>query len=89
MSSEMRFDTDVVSLVAGPEKRVFAVHRAIIEKSTFFMACLDHSFKESQTKTIQLPEDAPEVMTHVIDHLYGATLELQLSSQGKRAATTA
>ena len=81
MASMSRFSENLVKIVVGPDRHVFMIHEETTRHSGFLKACLEHPFRESATRTIELPEDLPEAISHVINHLYGAKLELKLSTR--------
>lgn len=52
-------------------ERTWAVHKAVIcSRSGFFDGACSHPFKESATGTIDLSEDDPEAVEHMINYFY-------------------
>ncbi|KAJ9603701.1 hypothetical protein H2200_011887 [Cladophialophora chaetospira] len=64
--------TEVVSVIVGKEEPQVKhlVHESILRKCPFFGKCLDSGMKESQDKTIRLPEDSPAAIDVLIHWLY-------------------
>ncbi|KAK7415696.1 hypothetical protein QQX98_005731 [Neonectria punicea] len=60
--------SDMTILCGGHE---FKAHRAIVcTQSSFFDGAFSTSFKEAASKTIELPEDDPEVIKRFLEFLY-------------------
>ncbi|KAK7432412.1 Kelch-like protein 10 [Neonectria magnoliae] len=60
--------SDMTILCRGHE---FKAHRAIVcTQSSFFDGAFSTSFKEAASKTIELPEDDPEVVKRFLEFLY-------------------
>ena len=52
-------DPQIVTLVAGSEKRQFSVHRGLLcHYSPYFQAALNGRFREAQTKSLELEDDS-------------------------------
>lgn len=60
----------IVTLVVGCDKRLFACHQEILSFSPFFAAALKDNFYESFAKTIELPDEEPEIFSSVLEYLY-------------------
>ena len=60
----------IITLCIGPEQRLFAGHEDILCRSPFFEAACKGQFYESNTRRINLPEEAPEVLSAVLEYLY-------------------
>lgn len=68
--------SETFKLVVGLKKKEFTVHKkTLITTSDFFKACCDgHDWKESNTKTIELPEEDPEAVSTYLSFLYTGEL---------------
>lgn len=75
-SVDYHFDNgDFVTLVVGPEKHELLSHANFIAReSVFFKTALKKEWREGQTRTIYLPDDEHETVTHYLRFLYGKTL---------------
>ncbi|MCJ1379094.1 hypothetical protein MMC17_002194 [Xylographa soralifera] len=63
--------TDVATLVVGPEKQVFKMHKELLcSVSPYFKAALEGDFKEAQEQKIELAEDDPETIEYFQLWLY-------------------
>ena len=60
----------IITLVVGPDARLFACHEEILTISPFFAAICRGQFLESSTKRVTLPEEIPEVFSSVLEYLY-------------------
>jgi hypothetical protein len=60
----------IVTLVVGPEHRLFAAHEDVLCHSPFFAAALKEQFFESTAKRIDLPDEEPQVLSCVLEYLY-------------------
>ena len=60
-----------VTLLVGPEKTVFTMHKGLLcAVSSYFKAALEGDFKEAQEQTIELSEDDPQAMKYFQLWLY-------------------
>ena len=69
-ASASPFDSEIFVLVVGTQKKRFRAHSAYLSQSPVFDAMCHHSFKESKTHQIDLPEDDPEVFSLILKYLY-------------------
>ena len=60
----------IITLVVGPDARLFACHEDILVRSPFFAAICRGQFLESTSKRVCLPEEIPEVFSSVLEYLY-------------------
>lgn len=60
----------IVTLVVGPDQRLFAAHEDVLSSSPFFQAACRGQFLESHAKRIYLPEESPEILSSVLEFLY-------------------
>jgi BTB/POZ domain len=60
----------IVTLVVGPDQRLFAAHEDVLAHSQFFQAACRSQFLESHAKRINLPEESPEILSSVLEYLY-------------------
>jgi hypothetical protein len=62
---------DLVTLLVGPEQKKMVVHGTYLARtSDFFKAALKKEWTEGQTRTINLPEECPEIMAHYLSYTY-------------------
>ena len=75
-SVDYHFDKgDSVTLVVGSEKQELLVHaNYIARESNFFKTALKKEWREGQTRTIPLPADEYETVTHYLRYLYSEKL---------------
>ncbi|KAL8965969.1 MAG: hypothetical protein Q9183_003593, partial [Haloplaca sp. 2 TL-2023] len=64
------FDSEIFVLVVGTQKKRFRAHSAYLGQSPVFDAMCRHSFTESKTHQIDLPEDDPHVFSLILKYLY-------------------
>ncbi|KAL9116102.1 MAG: hypothetical protein Q9227_000471 [Pyrenula ochraceoflavens] len=62
--------SQIVTLVVGPEQRLFAAHEDVLSLSPFFQAALKGQFLESSTKKVVLPEEEPVILSAVLEYMY-------------------
>jgi len=60
----------IITLVVGPDQRLFAAHEDVLSHSPFFAAALKEQFFESTAKRIDLPDEEPQVLSCVLEYLY-------------------
>ena len=60
----------IITLVVGPDQRLFAAHEDVLCNSPFFHAACRGQFFESNAKRISLPEEIPEILSSVLEFLY-------------------
>ena len=60
----------IITLVVGPEQRLFAAHEDILCRSSFFQTACRGQFFESHAKKIALPDESPEILSCVLEYLY-------------------
>lgn len=78
-----------LTIKCGPRR--YAVHRAIIcSRSGFFDGAVSHPFRESITGEIDLSEDEPEAVEHMVNYFYHLDyLKTKRSSRSSRASSSA
>ena len=74
----------IVTLVVGPEARLFACHESVLSASPFFAAICRGQFLESNTKRVTLLEETPEVFSSVLEYLYKGDYYPRLLHNKKR-----
>jgi hypothetical protein len=63
---------DLVTLLVGPdEHKLLAFGHQLSENSEFFKSALKDDWVEGQTRTVKLPEDDEEQITHYLDFMHG------------------
>ncbi|RAH49194.1 uncharacterized protein BO95DRAFT_354897, partial [Aspergillus brunneoviolaceus CBS 621.78] len=61
----------VVSLIVGPDHRLFVAHEDVLSRATFFDAMLRDQFIESNlNKVVALPDEDPEILSCILEFLY-------------------
>lgn len=63
-------NSPIVTLVVGPEQRIFAAHENVLAKSPFFSTVLRKQYMESSGKRLALPDEDPEVLSSILEYLY-------------------
>lgn len=72
-----------VDIVVGAEKEVFSVHEALVgASSSFFDKAMASDWKESQQRTIHLPDDESEIFALYVHWLYYGTLPVFCDEPG-------
>ncbi|KAL8751310.1 MAG: hypothetical protein Q9184_006112 [Pyrenodesmia sp. 2 TL-2023] len=76
------FRGEVVTVLVGPEKEAFHVHKTLLmSKSAFFRGAFECGFKEAINKTLTLDEDDPDCFSRYILWVYNQVLEPIRSSR--------
>jgi hypothetical protein len=66
---------NAITLLVGPEQQKLVVHVGYITRtSAFFAAALKKEWAEGQTRTVELHEEAPEMMAQYLDWVYTSKL---------------
>ena len=60
----------IVTIVCGPEQRLFAAHEDVLCHSPFFAAACRGQFQEAHSRRIDLPDESPEIFSSVLEYLY-------------------
>jgi hypothetical protein len=60
----------IVSIVVGPDQRLFAAHEDVLCHSPFFAEALRGQFFESTNRRIDLPTEEPEIFSCILEYLY-------------------
>jgi hypothetical protein len=60
----------IVTMVVGPDQRLFAAHEDVLCHSPFFAHALRDQFFESTNRRIVLPAEEPEIFSCVLEYLY-------------------
>lgn len=60
----------IVTIVVGPDQRLFAAHEDILCHSPFFAAAVRDQFFEPSSRRIDLPDEEAEVFSCVLEYLY-------------------
>lgn len=63
----------VVTLVVGTDNVQFHAAEATLCRIPFFRAALQGAFQEATLKKISFPDDAPEIFSALLEHLYNGT----------------
>jgi hypothetical protein len=60
----------IVTIVVGPDQRLFAAHEDVLSHSPLFASALRDQFFESTTRRIDLPNEEPEIFSCILEYLY-------------------
>lgn len=60
----------IVTIVVGPDQRLFAAHEDVLCHSPFFAEALRGQFFESTNRRIDLPTEEPEIFSCILEYLY-------------------
>jgi len=59
----------IITIVVGPDQRLFAAHEDVLSFSPYFaLACKDHFF--ANDRRIFLPDEVPEIFSCILEYLY-------------------
>lgn len=66
---------DAVTLLVGANEHAILTHgNYLARKSDFFKAALKKEWKEGQPRTIKLPDECPQLMSHYLNYTYSQVL---------------
>jgi hypothetical protein len=60
----------IVTIVVGPDQRLFAAHEDVLCHSPYFAEALRGQFFESTNRRIDLPIEEPEIFSCILEYLY-------------------
>jgi hypothetical protein len=60
----------IVTIVVGQEQRLFAAHEDVLRHSPLFAGAIADQFFETNARRIYLPDEEPEVFSHILEYLY-------------------
>lgn len=60
----------IVTIVVGPDQRLFAAHEDVLSHSPYFAEALRGQFFESTNRRIDLPTEEPEIFSCILEYLY-------------------
>jgi hypothetical protein len=60
----------IVTIIVGPDQRLFAAHEDVLCHSPFFAAALKDQFFEANNRRIDLPSEEPEIFSCILEYLY-------------------
>ncbi|PLB48318.1 hypothetical protein P170DRAFT_448051 [Aspergillus steynii IBT 23096] len=70
-----KFQGRTIDIVVGVERKVYSVHEQLIRASSvFFDKVMAGEWTESRQRTVQLPDDDPEIFALYVHWLYCGTL---------------
>jgi hypothetical protein len=75
-----------VTISVGPEQRLFAAHEGVLNKSPFFADIIRAQFFEPAGKRIELPNEAAEVFSAVLEYLYKGDYTPTINYDKKRGS---
>jgi hypothetical protein len=76
----------IITLVVGPEQRLFAAHEDVLSHSPFFAAALKGQFFEPNAKRIDLPDEEPQILSCILEYLYKGDYSPRLLHDKRRNA---
>ncbi|KAG6014523.1 hypothetical protein E4U54_005146 [Claviceps lovelessii] len=74
----------IVTLVVGPDQRLFAAHEDILCSSPFFNNILRNIHMDFAVKKIALPNEEPEIFSSVLEYLYKGDYVPRLTHNQRR-----
>ncbi|KAL4870101.1 hypothetical protein BDV12DRAFT_184709 [Aspergillus spectabilis] len=78
-----RFQGKTIEIVVGDEQKIFSVHEGLSRASSLFLdKAMAGDWKESEQRTIYLPDDDPKVLALYIHWLYYGTLAVLCDEPG-------
>lgn len=83
-SSHSGMTSPIITLVIGPEQRIFAAHEHVLTMSPFFENVLRNQMMDSGNKRISLPDEEPEIFSAVLEFLYKGDYYPRLVHNKKR-----
>jgi hypothetical protein len=60
----------IVTMIVGPDQRLFAAHEDVLCHSPYFASALRDQFFESTNRRIDLPNEEPEIFSCILEYLY-------------------
>jgi hypothetical protein len=60
----------IVTIIVGPDQRLFAAHEDVLSHSPFFASALKDQFFDSSPRRIDLPSEDPEIFSCILEYLY-------------------
>ena len=76
----------IITLVVGPDQRLFACHQDVLSMSPFFATALRGQFHAGVAQRIELPDEVPEVFSSVLEYLYKGDYYPRVLHDKKRSA---
>lgn len=84
VSSPQGTNSPIVTIVVGPNQRMFAAHQDILCRSPFFAAACQDVFVGNSHRRIALVDEEPEVLSAVLEFLYKGDYSPRLLHDKKR-----
>jgi hypothetical protein len=69
-STSPNLTSAIITIVVGPDQRLFAAHQDVLCHSPFFATACQDQFFETSARRITLPDEEPEVFSCVLEYLY-------------------
>lgn len=63
-------NSSIITMVVGPDQRLFAAHEDILGRSPSFAHLLKDQFLDNHAKRIELPDEIPEILSCILEFLY-------------------
>lgn len=79
---------EVIQVSVGKEPEVFLVHKHVLDKISFFKACLQAKMEEGVSGVVKIPEDCPATFRLLVHYGYTGMLHpnLNLLETARKAA---
>ncbi|PSK55882.1 hypothetical protein B9Z65_4760 [Elsinoe australis] len=82
--SSPRLNSAIVTIVCGPDQRLFAAHEDVLMRSPFFAAACKDVFFGSNNRRLALVDEEPEVLSAILEYLYKGDYSPRLLHDKKR-----
>ncbi|KAG8626341.1 hypothetical protein KVT40_005286 [Elsinoe batatas] len=83
-ASSPRMNSAIVTIVCGPDQRLFAAHEDVLSRSPFFAAACKDIFYGNAPRRLALVDEEPEVLSAVLEYLYKGDYTPRLLHDKKR-----
>lgn len=84
--SAKSFWSEMITVLVGPSKEKFILHKAVLIRMPYFEACLRNNMKESREGVVRLPEDDPAAFSEVAYWIYHGKFEQDLGSEAQKGS---
>ncbi|KAK5271526.1 hypothetical protein LTR96_003351 [Exophiala xenobiotica] len=74
---QIPYDSQIFEVVVGTEKKVFHVHKDLMDGVYFKTLFKNEQWKENQNQPIFLPDEDPAIFKAIVDYWYTGTLGLE------------
>jgi hypothetical protein len=87
-STSPNLTSAIITIVVGPEQRLFAAHQDVLCHSPFFAAACQDQFFEANARRINLPDEEPEIFSCILEYLYKGDYYPRLMQDKRRNTWT-